>query len=166
MDRLSERFSYYCGLLSAFVNDRNVKVDDFEHIQNLICAEEQGLVLKLPCKVGDTVYAICTCKDVETVLDGTMYGQNGGFGTATGYYCPYELNDKCPHTETDDCEECKNIENVFEDTIAYISIEEYDITIGLTNTNLCTNIYEIGKTIFHTQEQAEEALKKMREEEI
>ena len=128
-------------------------------------AEDQGFLLKLPCKVGDTVYAICTCKDVETVLDGTMYGQNGGFGTAAGYYCPYELNDKCPHTETDDCEECKNIENVFEDTIAYINIEEYDIMIGLKNTNLCANIYDIGKTVFLTQEQAEEALNKMRETE-
>ena len=45
--------------------------------------EEQGLLLRLPCKVGDTVYAICTCEAVDTVLDGTLYGPNGGFGTAT-----------------------------------------------------------------------------------
>lgn len=56
MDRLSERFSYYCGLLSAFINDINVKVDDFEHIQNLICAEEQDLLVKLPCKVGMRIW--------------------------------------------------------------------------------------------------------------
>ena len=80
-------------------------------------AEEQGLLLRLPCKVGYTIYALCTCEAVGKVLDGTMYGKNGEPGTATGYYCPYDLSDKCPHTEADGCEECKNIETVFEDTI-------------------------------------------------
>lgn len=123
--------------------------------------EEQGLLLRLPCSVGDTVYAICTCEAVGTVLDGTLYGSNGGFGTATGYYCPYELSDKCPHTEADDCEECKNIENVFEDTVDYINITECEILIGLKNTNLCVTVDEIGKTVFLTQEEAEQKLKEM-----
>ena len=124
-------------------------------------AEEQGLLLRLPCKVGSTVYAICTCEAVGTVLDGTLYGSNGGFGTATGYYCPYELSDKCPHIDADDCDECKNIEAVFEDTIDYINITEYETIIGLHNTNLCVNIDEIGKTVFLTQAEAEQKLKEM-----
>ena len=123
--------------------------------------DEQCLLLRLPCKVGDTVYAICTCEAVDTVLDGTLYGSNGGFGTATGYYCPYELSDKCPHTEADDCEECKNIENVFEDTVDYINITECEILIGLKNTNLCVTVDEIGKTVFLTQAEAEKKLKEM-----
>ena len=123
--------------------------------------EEEGLLLRLTCKVGDTVYAICTCEAVDTVLDGTLYGSNGGFGTATGYYCPYELSDKCPHTEADDCEECKNIENVFEDTVDYINITECEILIGLKNTNLCVTIDEIGKTVFLTQSESEQKLKEM-----
>lgn len=132
------------------------KLKEYEDI------EEQGLLLRLPCKVGDTVYAICTCEAVDTVLDGTLYGSNGGFGTATGYYCPYELSDKCPHTEADDCEECKNIENVFEDTVDYINITECEILIGLKNTNLCVTVDEIGKTVFLTQAEAEQKLKEMR----
>ena len=123
--------------------------------------EEQGLLLRLPCKVGSTVYAICTCEAVGTVLDGTLYGSNGGFGTATGYYCPYELSDKCPHIDADDCDECKNIEAVFEDTIDYINITEYETIIGLHNTNLCVTIDEIGKTVFLTKEEAEQKLKEM-----
>ena len=123
--------------------------------------EEQGLLLRLPCKVGSTVYAICTCEAVGTVLDGTLYGSNGGFGTATGYYCPYELSDKCPHIDADDCDECKNIEAVFEDTIDYINITEYEVIIGLKNTNLCVTIDEIGKTVFLTKEEAEQKLKEM-----
>ena len=127
----------------------------------LVRAEEQGLLLRLPCEVGSTVYAICTCEAVGTVLDGTLYGPNGGFGTATGYYCPYELSDKCPHIDADDCDECKNIESVFEDTIDYINITEYETIIGLHNTNLCVTIDEIGKTVFLTQSEAEQKLKEM-----
>lgn len=124
--------------------------------------EEQGLLLRLPCNVGDTVYAICTCEAVDAVLDGTLYGSNGGFGTATGYYCPYELSDKCPHIDADDCDECKNIEAVFEDTIDYINITEYETIIGLHNTNLCVTIDEIGKIVFLTKAEAEAKLKELR----
>lgn len=140
--------------------DRNIwiakKCDEYAR------AEEQGLLLRLPCKVGSTVYAICTCEAVGTVLDGTLHGSNGGFGTATGYYCPYELSDKCPHIDADDCDECKNIESVFEDTIDYINITEYEILIGLKNTNLCVTIDEIGKTVFLTQSEAEAKLEELR----
>ena len=133
----------------------------FEKLAEYEDLEEKGLLLRLPCEVGDTVYAICTCEAVGTVLDGTLYGSNGGFGTATGYYCPYELSDKCPHTDADDCDECKNIEAVFEDTIDYINITEYETIIGLHNTNLCVTSDEIGKTVFLTQAEAEQKLKEM-----
>lgn len=54
MERLSDRWMYYCGVLAM----HGVSVDDMKHIQNLIDAEEQGLLLKLPCKVGDTVWCL------------------------------------------------------------------------------------------------------------
>ena len=138
------------------IDDVIDKLADYEDL------EEQGRLIKLPCKVGDTVYAICTCEAVGKVLDGTMYDANGGFGTATGYYCPYELSDKCPHTEADDCEECKNIEAVFEDTVDNINITEYEMLIELKNTNLCVTLDEIGKTVFLTKSEAEAKLKELR----
>ena len=52
MNKLSDRFMYYCGLLAP----HGVSVDDLKHIQNLIDKQEQGLLMELPCKVGDTVY--------------------------------------------------------------------------------------------------------------
>ena len=58
MKKLSQRWLYYCGVLAM----HSVKVDDLKHIQNLIDAEEQGLLLKLPCKVGDKVYRFCGAK--------------------------------------------------------------------------------------------------------
>lgn len=44
MKKLSERWMYYSGLLSATLS---AKVDDLKHIQNLIDAEEQGMLLRL-----------------------------------------------------------------------------------------------------------------------
>lgn len=149
------------GLIAIFYRNLWAMADLRERLKEYEDLEEQGLLLRLPCKVGSTVYAICTCEAVGTVLDGTLYGSNGGFGTATGYYCPYELSDKCPHIDADDCDECKNIESVFEDTIDYINITGYEILIGLKNTNLCVTIDEIGKTVFLTQTEAEQKLKEM-----
>ena len=147
MDTLSDRFMYYCGLLAP----HGVSVDDLKHIQNLIDKEEQGLLIELPCKVGDTVYVLEKCKNIATVLDGTLYG------TATGYYCPYELNGKCPH-DCDDCEEVEELTAVFEDTIKYIGIDETGICLFTENTRMCCTI---GKDTFLTRSEAEEALAKM-----
>lgn len=120
-------------------------------------ADEQGLLTRLPCKVGGTVYHICKCKDIPTQLDGTMYGTDGGYGTATGYYCPYK--DNCPH-DTDGCDLCKDTMAIFEDVVTGIYIcEEYN-SVQLENT---PSIYfpDFGKTVFLTREQAERALKNM-----
>lgn len=54
MKKLSDRWMFYCGLLAGM----NASVEDLKHIQDLIDAEEQGLLLKLPCKVGSKVYEV------------------------------------------------------------------------------------------------------------
>ena len=170
MEKLTERIEKYIDAYQLPPWGREVDGtvellhDVLEKLTEYKNLEEQGLLLRLPCKVGSTVYAICTCEAVGTVLDGTLYGSNGGFGTATGYYCPYELSDKCPHIDADDCDECKNIEAVVEDTVDYINIMEYETIIGLKNTNLCVRIDEIGKTVFLTQSEAEQKLKEIGEE--
>lgn len=56
MEKLSKRWMYYCGILAG--TGMIVNTDDLKHIQDLIDAEEQGLLIKLPCKVGDTVWGI------------------------------------------------------------------------------------------------------------
>lgn len=124
-------------------------------------AEEQGLLLRLPCGIGDTLYTIYTCEDVEEVLDGSLYGVDGGPGTATGYYCPYELDGKCPHKEAGDCRKVRKKKAVFEDTADYIGVGKVDFIIGLKYTNECMNPHEIGRTVFYTREEAEAKLKEM-----
>ena len=59
MERLSSRFLYYSGLLVA-MNGSEI-IDDLVHIQNLLDLEEQGLLLKLPCKVGTKVFYVQKC---------------------------------------------------------------------------------------------------------
>ena len=73
MEKLSERFMYYIGLLATH---SKVLVDDLEHIDHLIRAEEQGLLLKLPCKVGDYVYQLDRLNKkimTQKVQDITLY---------------------------------------------------------------------------------------------
>jgi len=126
MQRLSERFLYYCGLLAGYRNNPNVNANDLKHIQNLIDLEEQGLLLKLPCKLGDTVYEIyegfiepCT---VETIFLADYKDKEG----KQSYMMEI-------HYDREDC--------------PYVSTEVY--------------FTDIGKTIFLTQAEAEEALKGM-----
>ena len=120
--------------------------------------EEQGKLLKLPCAVGDTVYVLAECENIPTQLDGTLYGENGGPGTATGYYCPYE--DDCPFDDEDfeDCEKYKGKTAIFEDTVGNITVGEDGVWIRTVNCGVCS---QIGEYIFLTKEQAEEALKRM-----
>lgn len=113
-----------------------------------------------PCKVGDTVYIITKCKNIPAQLDGTMYGPDGGFGTATGYYCPYE-NNGCPFKE--ECGECNEFnmkEAVFEDTVDHICIEEDGMGFACENTTGFT-LSDIGKTAFSTRAEAEAKLAEM-----
>ena len=117
-------------------------------------ASMQGRLVELPCIVGDMVYIIATCKDFPSKLDGTMYDSEGGFGTATGYYCPYEEN--CPHGEND----CSGVESkltVFEDIVAHVCIEEDKIWYVCENSN-GWELKDFSKKIFLTREEAEKVL--------
>lgn len=55
MSRLSERFIHYCELLGL---KDDIRIEDLRHILNLIELEENGLLVKLPCKEGDKLYDI------------------------------------------------------------------------------------------------------------
>lgn len=58
MEKLSQRFLYYAGLLAPHVLNDKVQVDDLEHISHLLDAEEQGLLVKFPCDCKGTIYII------------------------------------------------------------------------------------------------------------
>lgn len=102
MEKLSERWMYYCGLLAV----HGVPVDDMKHIQNLIDAEEHGLLLRLPVAIGSEVWKIINQRDNFTDI----------------YY-------------------------------KIVTIVNFRLDM----------LKEIGKTVFLTKEEAEQALEKMKE---
>lgn len=113
-------------------------------------------VVELPVGIGDAVYVLSECKDIPAQLDGTFYDTDGGFGTATGYYCPYE--NYCPFNDNDfdSCVAYENRTAVFEDSVSQIIItcsNEFVICTELTNVS-----GELGKYIFLTRSEAEQAL--------
>lgn len=121
-----------------------------EQVRELADAGKQGLLLRMPCKVGDTVYVLAECEKIRSVLD-------GDYDNATGYYCPYELSGMCPH-DTDSCENVESVTTVFEDTVKAVWIEETGLEIITENTNV---MGMIGQCIFLTRAEAETKLAEM-----
>ena len=125
--------------------------------------EESGKLIELPCRVGDIVYVIGKCKDFPPKLDGTMWDSDGGFGTATGYYCPYEDSDLCPFSDLEDCSFAEDKFGIFEDVVCHICIEENKMWYVCENSN-GYEIEDFGTKVFLTQSEAEQALADMGKE--
>ena len=120
MERLTDRDMAGAIIDEADIQDVINKLYDYEE------AEENGLLLRLPCKVGDTVYYIsegfiepCT---VETIFISDYTDKDGNYSYMA------EI-----HFDREDC--------------PYVSTEIY--------------FTDIGKTVFLTQEEAEQKLKEM-----
>lgn len=123
-------------------------------------------VIAPPCKVGDVVYHITNCGEFHHELDGSLYDGLGGFGDATGYYCPCELRDNCPsdNEEEFDCDKLKAKQAVFEDEVKgfVLGEREWDNVVFLGYSG---NVYfnDFGKIVFTSREEAERALAERRE---
>lgn len=129
--------------------------------EELAQAKKKGRLVVLPCKVGDTVYHITTCEYFPQVLDGTMYGSDGGPGTATGFYCPCELAENCPFDADDfDCNINKKKFAVFEDEVVSLCINDCEMRVELGYSGY-VDVSDFGKTVFLTREAAEAALDAM-----
>ena len=136
---------------------------DLDRLRALVQADKEGRCVVLPCKIGDTVYHIAKCRDFSKVLDGTLYDSNGGYGTATGYYCPCELADNCPFDDDSfDCDANKNKPNIFEDTVESVNIDDYEQYLRLDYSG-AVSLEDFGKTVFLTREEAEAALEGMKD---
>lgn len=139
---------------------------DLDELREMVQAKRDGRCVVLPAGIGDTVYHITTCKNFSQVLDGTMYGQNGELGTATGLYCPCELAENCPFPCDDDvgfdCEKHKNTLSIFEDVVTGILSDDMQDTLFLEYSGNA-DFDDFGKTVFLTREDAEAALRREQE---
>ena len=100
--------------------------------------EEQGLLLRLPCKVGDTVWVITS---PFNVFEGIEYNEN--------------LRDEC-------------YESFISSVTFYKNSVQYRINAKVTNHFISAYYCEqdFGKTIFLTRAEAEQKLKEMESDSV
>lgn len=111
------------GLIALFYRNLWGMAELYEKLKKYENLDEQGLLLKLPCKVGDTVYT-------NTSVQGWDFRKANR---------PYEAK------------------------IVFVGINEADnyMNVDLKNGHMLQfKLSEIGKTVFLTQAEAEEALEK------
>lgn len=140
MERLTVRDEYgnadIIGVLSSDIQ-LNLNYKDFNRVTDALNkladyedAEEQGLLLRLPCKVGDWLYYVIF--DFNAIV-------------------PVRLNDVI---------------------MSFIGIDRYSCQYNCCCFDECGDVYEdfefdtddIGKTVFLTKEEAEQALAEMKGE--
>lgn len=107
--------------------------------------------VELPCKVGDTIYAIAECENILMHYD-------NDWETGTGAK-------ECPFENSCDFEHCADTNRrIFETEIANFYIcEDNEISIGLVSLASDYTLSDFGKTIFLTRAEAEARLKELEE---
>lgn len=79
MERLTERYD----IAPDGESDVWVKQHDYISAARKLCdyedLEERGLLMRLPCPIGTTVYDICGTDIHKNVVDGIEYGENGHY---------------------------------------------------------------------------------------
>ena len=135
----------------------------YDQLRELDAAIEEDREIIPPVAIGAKVFHITTCKNFPQVLDGTLYGADGGPGDATGLYCPCELAENCPFPcEEDgsfDCDKHKSTTAVFEDTVKGVFVNE-DMSVVLFDYSGNVDFSDFGRTVFLTNEEAQAALSK------
>ena len=123
----------------------------FERLIKLAVAAQEERCIVLPCKVGDTVYVVGTCKEIESFFD-------------DGYLWPEESS--CPFEDSCDAEECEeNHIRIFETLATDFWIGEQNEThleVFLESLSEGKMVSDFGKTIFRDKEAAEAALERMK----
>ena len=130
----------YLKYIPEYIEALEMAIEALEKVEEYKHLEEQGLLLRLPCKVGDKLYAIsdtriaeCTCCEIKIGIENYV-GAN--------FNCDY------------DCKGCP------------FNSWEQDFYTG---EHSCSGEYgdwyfvldDFGKTVFLTKEEAEAKLKEM-----
>ena len=116
------------GLLKSFADKILTKLADYEDL------EEQGLLVRLPVKIGDTVWVVTS---PINVFD---YGEYDGDAV------------------------CEVYESFLSSVSYYTSGEQFRIYAKVTNSFIAAYFREcdFGKTVFLTREEAEKKLEEMK----
>ena len=117
-----------------------------DEVQELAKAKAEGRLVDLPCKVGESLYAIVNCADIIKSCDDDYFTGTGAIS------CPFEKD--CPFEECDD-----GNRGVFETICKGFWVDdEGRLTVFLDYINANIGPLDFGKTVFLTREAAEKAL--------
>ena len=122
----------------VYTEDAIQKLADYEN------AEEQGLLLKLPCAEGTVVYVI------DNNTDACFECDNFVIGHCCDDYCSF--ND-CVYPQCADEPNCEQ---------QFLEVDERKPNLGW----IFNNRNKFGKTVFLTKEEAEQALTEMKGESV
>jgi hypothetical protein len=159
-DRLKENIETLCTH-----NERHIPVyhitDGKKHEIDLIreivsdCREildkiEQGTLIELPCKVGDTVYVIASCNDVDMYR---IYEENR-------CECPFEYD--CDY---EDCDAKGTTLRIFDTKVTgiYSTVGYKGFFVEFEYLNVQYQLEDFGEKFFLTREEAEKRLKELQE---
>lgn len=133
MERLTNRFSNGEAFIPNYVSDLYGKGKVAEKLAYYEDLEEQGRLIELPCKVGDTVYQVST-----------EYGK-----------CPYSNEDLDYDCEDYDCFSSCICANKGVETIIEMEAHSLEWVVMMRE--------KFGEIYFLTREEAEQALAEMKE---
>ena len=132
----------YCGTAVLSVPESISQ----ETIEEIIKAKADGRLVILPCKVGESLYAIVNCADIIKSCDDDYFTGTGAIS------CPFEKD--CPFEECDD-----GNRGVFETACKGFWVDdEGRLNVFLDYINANIGPLDFGKTVFLTREAAENAL--------
>lgn len=124
----------------------------FERLAELVVAEHAGCNVTTPCKIGQTMYVITTCKKVQMNHDNDYIDGTGDV------QCPYE--GECP---CENCGEEDDVKRIFECEVTDFWYGEQNgmvVDMLLDKLNMSITAHDIGRTAFKSREEAEAALEK------
>lgn len=133
-------------LESAYSKNNMAKIKNL--LPELFKQADNGLIIELPCKVGDMVYVVAKCESVHVLRDDDYFTGTGAME------CPFE--NQC------DFEDCAD-ENkqIFETTITdfwYGKQNGKDIEMFFEHLEITASAKDFDKTVFLTRAEAEKAL--------
>ena len=86
MERLTEKGNY-----STYIRKNHVTVNDVEQrLGEYEDLEEQGLLLKLPCKIGNAVYEVIDYLDCKYDYNCPLSFSQGAYDCENGLHCRHE----------------------------------------------------------------------------
>jgi hypothetical protein len=147
-ERITSRVGKGIAVKETSFNDRKSIFNAIERLAELEDKIEQGKLKELPCKVGDTVYVIASCNDVDMYR---IYEENR-------CECPFEYD--CDY---EDCDANGTTLRIFDTKVTgiYSTVGYKGFFVEFEYLNVQYQLEDFGEKFFLTREEAKKRLKEL-----